>query len=293
MDINYYKEFVVLADIQNYLEASESLFISQSTLSKHIQAIEKELNCSLFDRTTRKVQLTEYGKVFLEYAKQMAEIQYQCNTSLMNLSDSKKHSLTIGSIPVMAPYHITDLIMKFQKENPLFSVNLIEGESASLKKLLLDNKCELAFVRDEHNDDEDEFSKIQFEEDYLIAVLPIYHPLANEKTLTIDQLKNEDFLLLQPQSLLYNLCLNVCKNAGFNPKIIYTGQRAENIIDLIEKGMGISLLMRKPVDHLSSNKIKIIPIKPTITTQIKIYYKKDSLLSTPAKHFINAIQLKK
>ena len=69
MEIEYIKEFVVLAETENYLEAAESLFISQSTLSKHIKIIEKELDVQLFDRTTRKVHLNKYGKMFLKYAK--------------------------------------------------------------------------------------------------------------------------------------------------------------------------------------------------------------------------------
>ena len=68
MEIEYIKEFVVLAETENYLEAAESLFISQSTLSKHIKIIEKELDVQLFDRTTRKVHLNKYRKMFLKYA---------------------------------------------------------------------------------------------------------------------------------------------------------------------------------------------------------------------------------
>lgn len=289
MEINYLKEFVVLAETGNYLQAAEALFISQSSLSKHIQAMEKELGVPLFDRTTRKISLTKYGNIMLKYAQQIANIQYQYTTELQNQSDQGHSTITIGSIPVMAPYHITDVLMKYKRENKNLTVNLVEGESAQLKDMLRHNKCDLAFVREDNGSD-DEFAKIFFAKDHLVAVLPSYHPLAKKSHISLDQLKEEDFLFLQPSSLLNILCHQECQKAGFSPKIAYTGQRAENIIDLIEKGMGVSLLMRKPIEYLANSKIALVDIYPSIETQIKIYYKKDTPLTNQAKHFISSIQ---
>ena len=69
MDINYFREFVILAETKNYWAASERLFIGQSSLSKHIKTLEKSLGAALFDRTSRKVELTEFGKRMLPYAR--------------------------------------------------------------------------------------------------------------------------------------------------------------------------------------------------------------------------------
>lgn len=98
MEINYIKEFVVLADKRNYMEAAESLFISQSSLSKHIKALKTEIGFMLFDRTTRKIKLNEYGETFLIYAKQIVQLQYQYTTALINQSSQIQQSL-IASIP--------------------------------------------------------------------------------------------------------------------------------------------------------------------------------------------------
>lgn len=289
MELNYLKEFVILAETGNYIEAAESLFISQSSLSKHIQSLEKELGIQLFDRTTRKVTLNQYGKVFLEYAKKMTTLQYQYKTELINMVEREQHSLKIGSLPIMVSYGITDAILRFKQENNGFSINVIEGESSELKKLLRTDQCELAFIREE-NDNSQEFSKISFTDDRLVAILPTFHRLADAKTLTIEELKDENFLLLQPGTFLYNICIKECKKYGFAPNIAYTGQRAENIIDLVEKGMGVSFLMAKPIMYLANKKIVIIDISPKISTEIKIYYKRGAVLSEAAQNFINYIK---
>lgn len=289
MELNYIKEFVVLAEMGNYLKASESLFIAQSSLSKHIQALEKELNVSLFDRTTRSVCLSEYGKVFLEYAKQITTLQYEYKTALLNLQESVNQTISIGSIPVMSPYGITNAIIKFKKENKNFAVNIIEGESAQLKEMLRRNTCELAFIRDDGKED-DEFARIPFTDDHLAAILPKYHALANRKTIHLEELKNEDFLLLQPNSMLYQLCMKCCEKIGYIPNVAFTGQRAENLVDLVEKGMGISLLMRKPIQYLANENVRVIDVVPSIETKIMLYYRKDNMLSIGAKHFIDCLR---
>lgn len=292
MELNILKEFVALAELENYIEASETLFISQSTLSKHIKNLEKEIGVQLFDRTTRKVRLNEYGQVFLEYSRKILALHFQCKAELLSLQTGENNSLTIGSIPIMAPYGITDAILAFKKHNRFINVNIVEGESHDLLKMLDEGKCELAFIREDEEQAgaTGDFRKIAFSSDYLVAMLPSYHPLSQNKQLELQELANEDFLFLQPNTVLYQICVKACKKAGFTPNIIYTGQRAENIIDLVEKGMGVSLLMSKPIAYLTNQKVKLIPIVPKIKTNIKIYYKADNELSKAAQHFIDYIQ---
>lgn len=84
MEIGYFREFVVLAETQNYWAASERLFIGQSSLSKHIKTLEKQLGAPLFDRTSRKVALTEFGRLMLPYAKAVASLQFEYETAAFN-----------------------------------------------------------------------------------------------------------------------------------------------------------------------------------------------------------------
>lgn len=68
MDLNWFLEFVVLAETLHYANAAEKLYTTQSTLSKHIQAMEKELGAQLFVRGYHKLELTPFGRVMLPYA---------------------------------------------------------------------------------------------------------------------------------------------------------------------------------------------------------------------------------
>lgn len=296
MELNHVKEFIALTKTENYLEAAENLFISQSSLSKHIKSLEVELGTTLFDRTTRQVKLNEAGKVFLKYAQQLIDVQHQCNTALINLKEAEEQSLTIGSIPIMAPYGITDMLIDFKKANVKINLSIIEGETEQLKQKLRNDDCDLIFIRrlpdqKEVTEDLDDFAVINFTTDYLVAVLPNDHPLANQALIDLSELKNEEFLFLPPHSVMHNISLQACRQAGFTPSIAYTGKRAENIIDLVSKGMGISLLMAKPISYINTrNLVKLVPVLPHIETEIVIYYKKSALLSKAASHFLEFVQ---
>lgn len=78
MKIQSIREFLTLSEVKNFNYASERLFLSQPTLSRHIKELEEELGVPLFSRTTRHVELTEYGQYFLPFAHQIvsAEDEY-------------------------------------------------------------------------------------------------------------------------------------------------------------------------------------------------------------------------
>lgn len=289
MEINYIKEFVVLAEKENFLEAAETLFISQSSLSKHIQALEKELNVALFDRTTRKVSLSEFGQIFLPYAQKIAHIEADYTTAIFNKREISNYTLTIGSIPSMAQYRITDILAKFKKHHPKVSLNVTQAGSTKLENMLRQQKYDLAFIR-QVNDPDDEFIKIPYTIDSLAVILPIKHPLANCQTVSLTQLKEEEFLLLPKRTRPYNLCYNACEQHGFQPKVTFTDHNIANIIDLVVKETGVALLMKKLAVHFANPAIAIIDIVPSISTQISLCYNKNVELSVLAKQFLSYLK---
>ena len=143
----------------------------------------------------------------------------------------------------------------------------------------------------EVTEDLDDFAVINFMTDYLVAVLLNDHSLANQALIDLSELKNEELLFLPLHSVMHNISLQVCRQAGFTLSIAYTGKRAENIIDLVSKGMCISLLMAKPISYINTrNLVKLVPVLPHIETEIVIYYKKNALLSKAASHFLEFVQ---
>ncbi len=86
MDISYIREFMVLSETCNYQSASEQLYLTNSTLSKHIQKMEAELGTPLFERSTRKVTLTNEGKIFQQKCAQILELYDEALAQMKKIS---------------------------------------------------------------------------------------------------------------------------------------------------------------------------------------------------------------
>lgn len=96
MNTENLKEFIVLAETKNFWEASERLYMNQSTLSKHIKSLENDLGVALFTRTTRRVELTNYGEIFLPYAKSVTRSEFEGISAIQRMLNIENGLLTIG-----------------------------------------------------------------------------------------------------------------------------------------------------------------------------------------------------
>lgn len=285
MELNYIKEFVHLAEVGNFLTASEDLFISQSSLSKHIKAIETELNTSLFLRTTRKVSLTEAGTVFLKYASQIAKQQENYQKALNDLLNKDANSVTIGVMPTMAQYDITDIIYSFQRRYPQMKLSLTMGDTYDLKAKLDDGILDLAFLRE--TEQSDEYYRIFICSDKLITVVPVNHPFASQPEVNIKQLENEDLCVIAAGSMLYDLCDETCKKAGFDMKVFYSSHHLTTIADFVTKGQAIALITEGQTKFMRNPNVKVINLNPEVITDISLCYRTDKILNEATRNFID------
>jgi LysR family transcriptional activator of glutamate synthase operon len=284
MEIDYLCEFAVIAELGSFSLAAEELFFSQSSLSKHIIALEKELNVKLFNRTSRKIALSEAGAQILPYANQVFEIKKRIISIAIEHINREEQVINAASIPIIAEYDITGAIARFHKEYPEINVTISEYEQREILRVLESGECEFAFIRKSLKESQI-LEYTTFYKDRLVAVLPHSHHLSAEKAIHLQQLKNEEFLLLSIGSDLYNLCLDLCSGEGFTPKVKYTGKRPDNIIKFVSQGMGIALLTKRHTDYFKNEGVTCIEITPKVKTSICLAKIKNHRLSHAAKIF--------
>jgi DNA-binding transcriptional LysR family regulator len=283
MEIEYLCEFTVIAKLRSFSRAAEELCISQSSLSKHILALERELGVPLLQRNSRNVTLSAAGEQLLPLAAQVNELKNKILVTAAKASSREKTLLCIASIPVMAQYNITGLLAKFQREYPLVTLEIRECEQQELPVLLENGQVELAFSRLKTMSEDLEY--LDFCRDNLVAVVPKSHPLSVQSAITLEQLRGEKLLSLDSRTGLHDLCEDLCRQAGFTPSVVYTGHRPENIVDLAAQGMGIALLMKRHTDYVPNPQVVCIDITPTVESTICLVRRKNRPLSSMARAF--------
>ena len=293
MDLQYFKDFLVLSEKKNYLEAAEVLYISQSVLSKHIQKMEAELGISLFIRNTRSVELSDYGKLFLPYAATILEAQKGYQEAITNQMASKENTLEIGSISALAQYNITDIIAGFKKAYKNITINITLGRSSELFEKVKTGKCNFAFIREAEKKewtDDDPLVRIPYAQDELAVVLPIDHPYARQKSISLSLLANENFMFLGTDNMPFHLCRNACLQCGFEPKISFTNRQPETLIELVGSGMGIAMLMKPLAQYFATSQVAVVPITPTFHSYLGLFYLRKKHLTYAEKVFLNYIK---
>lgn len=297
MNINYFKEFVILAETKNYLEAAEILYISQSSLSKHIKSMENELGIILFDRTSRSVELTKIGEMLLPYANSIMNSQLEYTEMLQNELDDVRGQVTIGSIPAIAQYGITDLLVDYKKTYPQYMIKIFEYENHKLIESLRQKQCDLIFVRDfESAINEEEFVKIPYLTDRMVALLPQNHPLAQAEIIRLEQLRDEPFIQLEEDEFLLNLWQKCCHHVGFKPRVTFSCHRTDGILDLVTRNMGVSLIMKNQVSHPAGSKLPDTPpwstckLIPEVNVPVYLCYRKSKPLSKAARNFVESVK---
>lgn len=288
MEIEYLENFIVLAQYQNFGEAADLQFMSQSALSKRIKKLEEQIGVVLFNRTTKSVELNEYGTIFLKYAEKIVSLEKECLLEIREKLPENQRYFKVGALPSFAEYHITELISSFMRKSDVW-IKVITAPSEKLESMLENNECDFAFIRQVH-DANHKFLKIPIVADRLVAIIPKEHKLTHYNALEIKQLRNERFIMQTENSRPYNFCRSLCRKNGFDPNIIFTDSQIKNIVDFVEKGLGISLLMEKVANDSLTENVKVIPITPTIENIVMLCSLRTKLFDQSQKDFLTFIR---
>lgn len=279
--------FIASVESETFFDAAESMHTTQSTLSKQIRKLEKELNVDLWDRSRRRAELTPAGKAFYIEAQKLSRQYHESLKKMKEFQPVVKQELCIGTLPFLAQYHLTERIRKFIQVHPEITLTLSEVEENDLLTGFSQDTFELIIARETMIDTE-LYSFKPIAEDTLSVILPTEHPLATSDTLSLEDIKFERFILMHPYTSIYQLCRKLFEAASIQPKILRTA-RVESIISAIQIGEGISLFPESNFHLFQHNGVVAISLKDAPKLKIGIACKKDRetfpILSTFLKSF--------
>lgn len=142
MNIEEIKTFLYVAEFKNFSRTAETLFLSQSTITARIKSLETELNCKLFLRNNTSVELTEPGKLFLPYAKNLCKLEQESKQALM-VSQQYTDYITIGAPDSVWQYPLAPYLKLLHESHPNTALNLMSHHSQEIFMGLLDSIVDL------------------------------------------------------------------------------------------------------------------------------------------------------
>lgn len=289
MDIEKIREFLVITECKDLMEAGDYLYISPSTLSRHIKVLETEIGEPLFTRTPRSLILNENGTIFLPYAAQIVKAYDDYLTAAEKRNKNHKFRLYLGITPTIAQFDIEPILSEFQKSDGPIRLNIKTESQENLLEALRNHKFDFIFLRS-HGRPDAQFPCICCRRDNIVAVLPEKHPLAGRKELNLKELQNENLLLLRENKYTVPSFAEACKRMGFEPKIALTSYLEENLIDFVRRGIGVALLNGQHVRSMQRDALSIVELTPRITSEIYVLFRTEAATKKTEKIFLEHLK---
>ena len=288
VEIRQIQFFLSIVDTGSFSAAADEHFISQSSLSKKIIALEKELGVPLFDRSKRKVFLTDAGEAFLKHARTMNK---ELKAMIVDLDGYKSDSdfFSIAAIPVIAQYGITTYIAEFREAQPHIQINLEEIDGWNILPALEERRFDLAFTRHNYLDSE-KFASLEIRKDKLLVVVSKKNQHATRSSISITELSNDNFIIFDKVTDLHELIIDECGKAGFEPTIFYSSHRKTSVFGLVGANIGIALMPSKIYDYHKHPDVLAIPLTEGIECNMVLAYLKNKKLPKPATIFIDFLR---
>jgi LysR family transcriptional activator of glutamate synthase operon len=282
MDLAYIREFVALASSLSFSETAEQMHISQSALSRHIQALEKELGEPLFIRSTRKMALSDLGTRLLPFAEDITKSAEQAE----QLLSQDRNSILIGTAHNPHLYLITDSIICFCSEYPDIHIRMIEKDLDELQKDFLEHRLSLVTMGF-RSGEKIPAPFIQAGISRIAALVPRQHFLADRKVISIHSLSGIPLIIPPENSLLTENLLDCFEREGISMRIIYQGS-TQGGIRFLKFHMGIMLADEKEAGQYLADDLVLLPIAEDISYVFGLEYQ--SRLSVPEQKFVSFIR---
>lgn len=238
MNIENIEAFVYVYHSGSFNKAAEILFLSQPSVTSRIQTLERELDCRLFDRLGKQVQLTEKGRQFLPYAQQILQI-YQKGKQHIKKQGAIPNELRIGCTVSVSNYIIPELLPKLQEKYPMLQIKMTTATTDDIATKVLNRELDLGFVRSISHP---YLQSVKYYEDPIRLYIYADHPLAGIGEVSVDRIVEEPFVFFECGALDWLRIHRVFQSLHKPPSIPIHTDNVETAKQLVLNKAGICFL---------------------------------------------------
>ena len=284
MDIRQLEYFVELAKTRNFRKASEHLHLSQPALSKSIRILESELNTVLIERTNKSFELTDTGQALLQKSVFLIQQFQDIYKMIEDVRLSNQGEIKIGIPNILGFLCYFELICEFQKEYPGIHISVSGEGTKDINAALREEQLDLGVgMLSENVPIARDVQVIPLTHDEGVAVVNKSKAYAAVDAISIRDIKDENFVLMNEQYLLYDDIMQLCMQAGFTPNVTAKSSQWDFPLKMVDFNLGVSILPRPLVEKSELPDIKAVKIKEGFNWDIGFF----CLKNRPRTHAMN------
>lgn len=274
MDLRHLRYFLAVAEELSFTAAAKRLNLSQPPLSQQIRDLEAELETPLFERSSRRVELTAAGRGLVEHARTILTQAEQAIEDVHAIGAGRTGMIRIGTTGTVLLGSLAGLLANFGPRHPGIAVRLREMGPVEQVVALKARRVDVIFLRRPPEEPELE-AEIAWREEVGVA-LPLGHPLAASGRLPLAALAGQDMVSLRLRDSRFAQHLrDCCLVAGFTPRILHEVVEAYSQASLVAAGLGLALVP-ETVRDLGRTDIVYRPLEPPVpAADVWMLYRRD------------------
>lgn len=294
MEIRVLKYFLTVSEIGNITKAANSMHLTQPTLSRQLQELEKELGQKLFIRGNHSVSLTPEGIILRKRAQEIIDLVDKTETEFTSFKDEVMGDIFIGSGETKSIKLITDIMKTLKKDYPKIKFHIVSGDSGDLVERLDKGLLDFCVLIQPFNLEKYDYIDLG-EKDTWGLLLRKDDPLADKKSIKIEDLM-ELPLIISRQAIRKtdenNVFLNWLGNNFENLNIAGTYNLIYNAAIMTEDRIGYAMGLDKLINTTANTSLCFRPLNPKLEVGISVVWKKNQVFSRPAKLFLEQLRKK-
>ncbi|MCC3690641.1 cidABC operon transcriptional activator CidR [Staphylococcus capitis] len=287
MEIKQIKYFVEVVRQGGMTQASEHLYIAQSTISKAIKNIENEYDITLFDRSQKQIKLTDIGQTFYDNSLEFLALFEKLSLEMNDVVNVQKGHIKIGLSPMMNVQMFTNALNQFHKLYPNVTYEVIEGGGKIVENLTANDDVDIGITT--LPVDHSLFHSVSLYNEELLLVVSNDHHLSDMEKVDLAELKNEEFVLFHDDYYLKDQIIENCKRIGFYPKTVANISQISFIANMIQQGIGISIVPESLVRLMGDNVTSIQLENVELSWHLGAVWRKDAYLNYVTRQWIDFI----
>ena len=277
MELRHLLYFKTVSEQLHFRRAAELLFISQPPLSRQIKELEEELGAQLFIRNNKRVSLTDAGKYFKNEVDSIFARLEESKNTVKKIHELESGELKIGYISSVYQPHLAAVLKEMRVEFPFVKTSLYELPTVKQIEAIEQGKLDAGILRAPVDSEKIQLKSLYF--DPFMVVLPqtdLSAPVTEEVLGAL--IKDMPFIFFNQEYApdYHQKLVEICGRMGFRPNIVHEANNVHSIIQLVEAGLGVSILplsLKNQYMHLNISFYDLTTIP--IVTEVVLAYKKN------------------
>lgn len=263
--------FVTVAEMRGFTLAALRLGISQSAVSHAIRALEQELNVQLVERHQAAVDVTELGHRLLVRAREILGLAEAMRQDAAVARGLNQGLIRIGSFGPTSSLKLLPAILKaYRTRYPGIEVQIDEGPDAAVIQWVADRRVDVGFAVLP----DDRFDSVPLVEDQLVALLQRDHPLTQKRSVTLQDLVDQPFIM--PEQGCSALVEPLFAQAGLAPRVRYRLSQMVTVLGLVDTGDGITVMPELALPYAMDEthpRIAVRPLRPMVRRRVGLVFR--------------------